>query len=89
LKSRVGEGTTAELWLPVAEETITTIERKRPLLAGAAKRYNLSVMLAEDDDNLVLTNTVAMLEDLARTAWMLHPAVLRWKFSAVIVRSIW
>ena len=61
LKSKKGEGTTAELWIPVAEQpagesgvaTSSAEQESRPL-----------VVLAVDDDNLVLFNTVAMLEEL-------------------------
>jgi CheY-like chemotaxis protein/anti-sigma regulatory factor (Ser/Thr protein kinase) len=65
LQSRPGEGTTAELWLPVS------LERVEPSMQPAAseeRRAEPLVVLAVDDDNLVLTNTVAMLEDLGHTA---------------------
>lgn len=63
LRSRPGEGTTAELWLPADEtakqapETTTRTEKEVPAQSQLA-------VLAVDDDSLVLTNTVAMLEDL-------------------------
>jgi PAS domain S-box-containing protein len=65
LKSVKGQGTTAELWLPVAG--------KEPESAGArqeapARRQASLAVIAVDDDFLVLTNTVAMLEDLGHTA---------------------
>jgi PAS domain S-box-containing protein len=63
LRSRVGEGTTAEVWLPVAEGAAEAVEGPRHPPAEVADRYAL-VILAVDDDALVLTNTVAMLEDL-------------------------
>ena len=62
LRSSVGEGTIAELWLPVSDAPAT--ERRadesaaQPPLPG-----NRLVVLAVDDDALVLTNTAAMLED--------------------------
>jgi PAS domain S-box-containing protein len=63
LKSREGEGTTAEIWLKAAEagaeteaETNHPAEKQGP---GRALR-----VLAVDDDGLVLFNTTAMLEDL-------------------------
>ncbi|MFT3725223.1 MAG: PAS domain S-box protein [Hyphomonadaceae bacterium] len=72
LRSRKGEGTTAELWLPVAEgralkALAPSVEKARAEEAarGAAKPL---VVLAVDDDVLVLMNTVAMLEDLGHTA---------------------
>jgi CheY-like chemotaxis protein len=75
LRSRKGEGTTAELWLPSAEAA------GPPQIQGQIQgqvqpgwippvpqtsRASL-VVLAVDDDSLVLTNTVAMLEDLGQT----------------------
>jgi PAS domain S-box-containing protein len=68
LKSRKGEGTTAELWLPADEKTASAREQGRSLAAEAEKHHALLVVLAVDDDGLVLTNTVAMLEDLGHTA---------------------
>jgi PAS domain S-box-containing protein len=73
LKSKKGEGTTAELWLPVAAE--------RPMETGAEPQpvpgtnvEPLSV-LAVDDDPLVLTNLVAMLEDLGHTVFAASSAL--------------
>jgi PAS domain S-box-containing protein len=66
IKSRVGEGTTAELWLPV-DEAASAIEKSRPPSPAADRQQALLVVLAVDDDTLVLTNTVAMLEDLGHT----------------------
>jgi PAS domain S-box-containing protein len=65
LQSRPGEGTTAELWLPVSLETV---EPSMQPAASEERRAEPLVVLAVDDDNLVLTNTVAMLEDLGHTA---------------------
>ncbi|MBD0413912.1 hybrid sensor histidine kinase/response regulator [Oryzicola mucosus] len=61
LSSKPGEGTTAELWLPVAEANVTP-EPVNRASTGAALRH-LAVM-AVDDDSLVLMNTTLMLEDL-------------------------
>jgi CheY-like chemotaxis protein len=71
IRSRVGEGTVVELWLPQAQpsdaaqvicgEVEEEVENGAPL-----------VVLAVDDDNLVLINTVAMLEDLGHRVF---PAV--------------
>jgi PAS domain S-box-containing protein len=64
LKSREGEGTTAELWLPVVETEIpTAAEAKIGETAPFVSDRPLTV-LAVDDDGLVLMNTVLMLEDL-------------------------
>ena len=67
LKSMKGAGTTAEIWLPAA------------LQAAAAKHVAAApaevpaagplIILAVDDDNLVLRNTAAMLEDLGHTVF--------------------
>jgi CheY-like chemotaxis protein len=65
LRSTVGQGTSAEIWLPVApaqtepEGTAEADHDDEP----PARERRLSI-LAVDDDVLVLTNTVMMLEDL-------------------------
>ena len=66
LHSRPGEGTTAELWLPVATEPVAVTRSS----TGAALRQPARplVVLAVDDDGLVLSSTRAMLEDLGHTA---------------------
>jgi PAS domain S-box-containing protein len=67
LHSRVGEGTIAEIWLPAAEGTAMPQPARAP--ARTPERfYEPLVVLAVDDDPLVLTNTLAMLEDLGHTA---------------------
>jgi CheY-like chemotaxis protein len=66
IKSKVGEGTTVELWLPVAPSlTMTSDPAERALGVEPLKRAR--TVLAVDDDALVLLNTVAMLEDLGHT----------------------
>jgi CheY-like chemotaxis protein len=67
LKSRLGEGTTAELWLPADAGAASATGQSR-LPSPLAERQAPLVVLAVDDDDLVLTNTVAMLEDLGHTA---------------------
>ncbi len=66
IKSRLGEGTTAEIWLPAApsgsestEEPVESVEEKTP--------HRALRVLAVDDDALVLFNTTSMLEDLGHT----------------------
>jgi PAS domain S-box-containing protein len=64
LDSRPHEGTTAEIWLPVAGD-IDAEQPRIPAPAGRdAQREPQLVILAVDDDELVLSNTVAMLEEL-------------------------
>jgi len=63
LKSKLGEGTAAEIWLPVVSELSSAVRTQTkthepPEGAGGLK------VLAVDDDRLVLFNTTAMLEDL-------------------------
>lgn len=67
LDSQLGTGTTATLWLPATDDQVAgpadalaeeaTKERPRPSL----------LVLAVDDDPLVLTNTGAMLEELGHS----------------------
>jgi len=62
IESEVGKGTRIDLWLPLA-----TIELPTAGLAvtdEAGETDERLVVLAVDDDPLVLTNTVAMLDDL-------------------------
>lgn len=66
LRSKKGEGTTAELWLPVAEVQAPQIGRSEKISVREVQPGGLVVM-AVDDDALVLTNTVAMLEDLGHS----------------------
>jgi PAS domain S-box-containing protein len=62
LQSHVGQGTTAELWLPVSEGAVieTRPDHNAP---QAPLTGDQLVVLAVDDDALVLTNTAAMLEE--------------------------
>lgn len=66
LRSRPGEGTVAELWLPVAPEVRDPVaapaaSAASPSSAGSAR------ILAVDDDALILMSTVDMLEDLGHS----------------------
>ncbi len=63
LKSLKGEGTTAELWLPVAVTAAATPFASEPKREEEACNASL-VILVVDDDSLLVTNMVAMLEDL-------------------------
>jgi len=63
LRSQIGRGTTATLWLPAAEETgHVPIAIASP--AVEAPLPSKLRVLAVDDDLLVLMNTAALLEDL-------------------------
>jgi PAS domain S-box-containing protein len=67
LKSRKGEGTTAELWLPIAEKfPVAAAETKAPAPSRGSPKLTVMVV---DDDPLVLTNMAAMLEDLGHTVF--------------------
>ena len=68
LKSRLGEGTTAELWLPVLETRPDAGARIAADDKTAAAPSPLRIV-AVDDDPLVLTNTVAMLEYLGHVCY--------------------
>ena len=68
LHSKVGSGTTAEIWLPAFSGFLSagappTADVFEPAGAAHAPSNHLRI-LAVDDDALVLMNTVAMLEDL-------------------------
>ena len=64
LNSKMGEGSTAELWLPMAPAMVEEADiEELELLETSPQRLSLRV-LAVDDDPLVRTNTAAMLEDL-------------------------
>ncbi|KPH06954.1 PAS domain-containing sensor histidine kinase (plasmid) [Rhizobium acidisoli] len=68
LKSRLGEGTTAELWFPVV-----TLEQATEVPADPPERVENTPrglrIVAVDDDGLVLMNTTLMLEDLGHTVF--------------------
>jgi trimethylamine---corrinoid protein Co-methyltransferase len=67
LKSTKGKGTTAELWLPVASGE-PAHDRIRPSAEPDQTEVGRPlVVLAVEDDSLVLMNTVAMLEDLGHS----------------------
>jgi signal transduction histidine kinase len=62
ISSRLGIGTTVELWLPVADRGAPAkpVARKPPAPVNGQRRRILVV----DDDPLVMASTAAMLEDL-------------------------
>ncbi|MGZ6017368.1 MAG: PAS domain S-box protein [Phenylobacterium sp.] len=63
LYSKPGEGTRIELWLPQADAPRVS-EAAAHTVPSAAMGAGSLTILAVDDDELVLTNTAAMLEDL-------------------------
>jgi CheY-like chemotaxis protein/two-component sensor histidine kinase len=62
IRSRPGEGTTVDIWLPAAEAGAQA--HARPADLGFSAELRPLTVLAVDDDSLVLTNTAALLEDL-------------------------
>ncbi|NBJ13556.1 MHYT domain-containing protein [Microvirga arsenatis] len=66
LKSRKGQGTTAEIWLPViaAKAAAAAAPAQEAETAGARPGAGPFTILVVDDDTLVLQNTAVMLEDL-------------------------
>ncbi|MDP9812305.1 PAS domain S-box-containing protein [Rhizobium tibeticum] len=64
LRSSTGVGTTAELWLPVAEHR----EPDQTKTEVAPKLETSLSVLVVDDDPLVLTNAALMIEDLGHAA---------------------
>jgi PAS domain S-box-containing protein len=64
LKSELGKGTTAELWLPVSAAPIKEVQHMEPEQASAPQA---SVILVVDDDALINMSTVDMIEDLGHT----------------------
>jgi PAS domain S-box-containing protein len=67
LRSRLGEGTTAELWLPVDNQLGLDLHGAPPAQPALQVGEGPLTIVAVDDDPLVLMNTAAMLEDLGHT----------------------
>jgi CheY-like chemotaxis protein len=63
LTSQPGQGTTAELWLPVSSSPIQEVLAMEPISNEAPA----STILIVDDDALINMNTVDMVEDLGHT----------------------
>jgi PAS domain S-box-containing protein len=63
LRSQPGEGTVAEIWLPLAREE-TSVPTSAPTTVPVEPQQRQLRVLAVDDDYLVLMNTTSMLEDL-------------------------
>jgi PAS domain S-box-containing protein len=60
IESRLGVGTTVELWLPVAEAVASDVEQVGPALAAA----KAGTVLLVDDEELVRASTADMLSEL-------------------------
>jgi signal transduction histidine kinase/ActR/RegA family two-component response regulator len=71
INSEPSRGTTIELWLPVAKVAARPADAENPPLMPAASVGPFNVLVV-DDDQLVLTGTVAMIEDLGHTAIEAH-----------------
>jgi PAS domain S-box-containing protein len=67
LRSRVGEGTMIILWLPAVDDTAAPQPIAAKTLSPGTEPVRPSTIMVVDDDPLVLTATVAMLEDLGHT----------------------
>jgi CheY-like chemotaxis protein len=68
LNSRLGQGTVAELWLPAGEAMQPPKDEVEPKVDAFIAPARLRI-IAVDDDFLILTNTVAMIEELGHTAF--------------------
>jgi PAS domain S-box-containing protein len=64
LRSEVGQGTTATLWLPIAESPAAVAEPK----SVPTDTVSRATILVVDDDPLIAMSTVEMLEDLGHQA---------------------
>jgi PAS domain S-box-containing protein len=71
LHSLKGKGAIAELWLPIAP-ALPKIDPADVRKAVPAKKQRSLVVLAVDDDALVLMNTVGMLEDLGHVVFQAY-----------------
>lgn len=72
IESQLGEGTRIDLWLPAAgEDTRASLAEVMEEVKAAGERR---VVLAVDDDPLVLTNTVAMLDELGHRVLVANSA---------------
>jgi PAS domain S-box-containing protein len=67
IRSRRGEGTTAEIWLPAAPAAPAPVLEEAVMEPVTSPKQGALRVLAVDDDALVLFNTTAMLEELGHT----------------------
>ena len=66
MESALGEGTTAELWLPRAPARRAATQNDRPLNKRVRRVRKMKILLVDDHDE-VRTTTAAMLEDHGHT----------------------
>jgi PAS domain S-box-containing protein len=66
LTSQAGQGTTVDILLPLAETPVRAVRGAVPT-PGLSSTHGSLVVLAVDDDSLVLLNTCAMLQELGHT----------------------
>ena len=72
LHSEKGKGTIAELWLPVAVIAVPKTDTDETQKGAPAKKQRSLIVVAVDDDALVLMNTVGMLEDLGHIVFQAY-----------------
>ena len=75
LKSRPGQGTTAELYLPVAPGEAASAEKDDVVPRASHHVRKKLAILTVDDDPLVALNTSALLEELGHTVYSAASAV--------------
>ncbi|HEY1720718.1 MAG TPA: ATP-binding protein [Magnetospirillaceae bacterium] len=68
LSSEVNKGTDATLWLPAAEQPLPSKKKPAPEKPKVVAPSHLATILVVDDDPLISTSTVQMLEDLGHAA---------------------
>jgi CheY-like chemotaxis protein len=80
ITSQLGAGTTVELWLPVSEvDEVATAPPVRPPRAPSIEYLRSCRVLVVDDDPIVATGTVAMLEDLGHVAMEVPSGEAAWR----------
>jgi signal transduction histidine kinase/CheY-like chemotaxis protein len=67
IKSRLGLGTTAEIWLPCSDQAPEPAPAEQPASRPAMPQGSCKILVV-DDDVLVAAGTVAMLEELGHDA---------------------
>ena len=72
LRSELGEGTTASLWLPVIAGAASSADPDAAQDEAASALSKPLAILAVDDDALVLMNTAAMLDDQGHRVTMAY-----------------